>query len=118
MEMWSKQVDSIVAKNGLASFIIHPDYIIEPERQALYRALLQMLKRYSSEKNVWLALPREVDTWWRARAAMYLECEDGNWTVRGNGSDRATVAYATLENGIVKYVLPGENRETYAGGRA
>jgi peptidoglycan/xylan/chitin deacetylase (PgdA/CDA1 family) len=117
MEMWSKQMESIIAKHGLVSFIIHPDYIIEPERQALYRELLQMLKRYSSENNVWLALPREVDTWWRERAAMSLECKDGNWSVRGEGSERASVAYVTLENGKVNYVLPGESRETSARGR-
>jgi peptidoglycan/xylan/chitin deacetylase (PgdA/CDA1 family) len=118
MEMWSKQMNAIVARHGLVSFIIHPDYIIEPERQALYRELLQMLKKYSSEKNVWLALPREVDTWWRERAAMHLECEDGDWSVRGKGSDRAAVAYARLENGKVKYMLPGESAGTTASGRA
>jgi len=49
---------------------------------------------------------------------MYLERQDGDWSVQGKGSDRAAVAYATLENGKVKYVLPGENRETSASGRA
>ena len=111
-------MSAIVARHGLVSFIIHPDYIIEPERQALYRELLQMLKEYSSEKNVWLALPREVDAWWRERAAMSLECKDGDWSVRGKGSDRAGVAYATLENGRVKYVLPGASLGTTASGRA
>jgi hypothetical protein len=118
MELWSKQMDLIVAKHGLVSFIIHPDYIVEPEKQALYRELLQMLKKYNSEQNVWLALPREVDTWWRERAAMSLECEDGNWSVRGKGSERASVAYATLDNGKIKYVLPNEARETVESGRA
>jgi hypothetical protein len=117
MEMWSKQMELIVAKHGLVSFIIHPDYIVEPEKQALYRELLKMLRKYNREKNVWLALPREVDTWWRARGAMSLECKDGNWSVRGKGSERAMVAYATLENGRIKYQLPSEARETSAGGR-
>ncbi|HWO37037.1 MAG TPA: hypothetical protein VNO32_50315, partial [Candidatus Acidoferrum sp.] len=118
MEMWSKQMDLIVAKHGLVSFIIHPDYILEPEKQALYRELLQMLRNFNNEKNVWLALPREVDTWWRERAAMNLECKDGNWSVRGKGSERARVAYATLENGKIKYLLPNEARETVESGRA
>jgi len=118
MEMWSKQMDLIVAKHGLVSFIIHPDYIVEPEKQALYRELLKMLRQYNSEKNVWLALPREVDTWWRERAAMSLECKDGNWSVQGKGSERARVAYATIENGKIKYELPNEARETVESGRA
>lgn len=116
MEMWSQQTESIIAKHGLVSFIIHPDYIIEPERQALYHELLQMLKRYSSQKNVWLALPREVDVWWRERAAMYLECKDGEWKVRGKGSERAVVAYAKFENGTVKYTVPAEGMESSASG--
>jgi hypothetical protein len=118
MEMWSKQMDLIVAKHGLVSFIIHPDYIVEPEKQALYRELLKMLRKYNSEKNVWLALPREVDAWWRERAAMSLECKDGNWSVQGKGSERARVAYATLENGKIKYALPNEAGETIESGRA
>jgi len=109
MEMWSKQIDLIVAKHGLVSFIIHPDYIIEQEKQDLYRKLLQLLLKAERERKVWLALPGEVDAWWRERAAMTLECENGAWSVRGRGSDRATVAYARLENGTVAYVLPSEN---------
>lgn len=105
MSLWSKQVDSIMAKNGLVSFIIHPDYIIEPEKQELYRRLLQLLKNCERERNVWLALPGEVDTWWRERANMTLESKNGNWSVRGKGSDRASVAYARLENGKVSYSL-------------
>ncbi len=103
MELWSKQIDLIIAKHGLISFIIHPDYIIEPEKQELYRKLLQLLKSCESKRNVWLALPGEVDTWWRERASMTLESEHGNWLVRGKGSERAVVAYASLENGKVSY---------------
>jgi len=116
MEMWSNQTETIVARHGLVSFIIHPDYILEREKQDLYRNLLQMLKKYSKERNVWLALPGEVDTWWRERANMSLECTDGDWSVRGAGSNRATVAYARLENGKVRYVLPNEGKEKTAGG--
>ena len=64
-----------------------------------------------------LALPREVDIWWRERAAMSLECKDGNWSVQGKGSERARVAFATLENGKMQYLLPNEDGETSAGGR-
>ena len=109
MEMWSKQMEIIIAKHGLISFIIHPDYITEPERQSLYSNLLKTLKNYNVERNVWLALPSEVDTWWRARAEMTLECENGSWSIRGKDSERARLAFARLENGKVTYVLPNEN---------
>jgi hypothetical protein len=114
MEMWTKQVDLIAARHGLISFIVHPDYIMEPDKQEMYRELLLLLKRYNTEKNVWLALPGEVDQWWRDRAEMNLECKDGEWLVRGKSSHRARVAYATLENGKLSYVVPGKNKELTA----
>jgi peptidoglycan/xylan/chitin deacetylase (PgdA/CDA1 family) len=111
MTMWTKQLDSIVARHGLASFIIHPDYTMEPEKQELYRELLRMLTKYGEERNVWLALPGEVDTWWRERNGMTLVREQGTWTIQGKGSDRAAVAYAKLENGKLTYVLPDGTSE-------
>jgi hypothetical protein len=111
MTMWTKQLDSIVARHGLASFIIHPDYTMEPEKQELYRELLRMLTKYGKERNVWLALPGEVDTWWRERNGMTLVREQGTWTIQGKGSDRAAVAYAKLENGKLTYVLPDGTSE-------
>lgn len=114
MEMWMRQTEAIVAKNGLASFIIHPDYTIEKEKQALYGELLRMLRSFADERNTWLALPGEVNNWWRARAAMRLEQENGNWVIRGEGSERARVAYATLENGKLKYIFTHTAKETSA----
>jgi peptidoglycan/xylan/chitin deacetylase (PgdA/CDA1 family) len=111
MAMWTKQLDSIVAKHGLASFIIHPDYTMEPKKQELYRELLRMLKKYGTERNVWLALPGEVDTWWRERNGMTLAREGGTWSIHGKGSDRAAVAYAKLEHGKLIYVLPNGTTE-------
>jgi hypothetical protein len=116
MAMWTKQMDSIVAKHGLVSFIIHPDYTMERKRQDLYRDLLQMLKRYGDERNVWLALPGEVDTWWRERNSMTLVREGGTWSVRGRGSERAAVAYAKLEDGKLRYVLPSGTTEEISTG--
>jgi hypothetical protein len=111
MTMWTKQLDSIVARHGLASFIIHPDYTMEPEKQELYRELLRMLTKYGKERDVWLALPGEVDTWWRERNGMTLVREQGTWAIQGKGSDRAAVAYAKLENGKLTYVLPDGTSE-------
>jgi peptidoglycan/xylan/chitin deacetylase (PgdA/CDA1 family) len=109
MEMWSRQMDLIMAKHGLVSFIIHPDYVTEPKEQALYGELLGTLRTHHLKRNMWLALPSEVDTWWRERAAMTLTEENGKWRIRGKGSERAGIAYARLENGKVNYALPNEN---------
>lgn len=114
MEMWLKQTETIAARNGLVSFIIHPDYTIEKEKQALYGELLKMLRAFADQRNMWLALPGEVNNWWRERAAMRLEQENGDWVIRGKGSERATLAYATLENEKVKYAFAHELKETSA----
>ena len=96
LEMWRQQMDTVLTRHGLVSFIIHPDYNMEPERQELYRQLLAMMKRYGDERHMWLALPGEVDRWWRQRHQMTLARKAGRWTIDGEGSDRATVAYARL----------------------
>jgi hypothetical protein len=31
-DLWKAQMDVILQKNGLANFIVHPDYILEPDR--------------------------------------------------------------------------------------
>lgn len=111
IQMWSKQIEAITERHGLVSFIIHPDYIVEPEKQEIYRELLRLLVKCNVEKNMWLALPGEVDTWWRERAKMTLEMHDGNWVIRGKGCERASIAYARLENGKLKYVLPATDVE-------
>jgi hypothetical protein len=106
IEMWIRQMDAILDKHGLVSFIIHPDYTIERKKQTLYRELLSLIKRYSAKRDMWLALPGEVNTWWRERNSMTLTRVDGAWAVSGKGSDRAAVAYARLDNGKLTYRLP------------
>lgn len=106
MTMWTNQMDLIIAKHGLVSFIVHPDYTMEPNKQKLYCQLLDKLKTDSERRNIWLALPHEVDTWWRDRNSMTLTQKDGKWSIRGKGSERAAVAYARLEDGKLTYIAP------------
>ena len=62
IDLWKEQIELILEKNGMASFIVHPDYVIEPEARAIYENLLRHLKSLRSENNIWFALPREVDS--------------------------------------------------------
>jgi len=103
LEMWTRQMDTILREHGLVSFIIHPDYTTEPARLTLYRELLGVLKRLGAQKNVWLALPGEVDQWWRQRNNMVLSQVNGKWIIRGDGSHRAVIAHARIEDGTVRY---------------
>jgi hypothetical protein len=46
-----------------------------------------------------------VASWWRQRAAMTLVRRGGSWAIEGEGSGRARVAYATAENGRLRFSL-------------
>jgi peptidoglycan/xylan/chitin deacetylase (PgdA/CDA1 family) len=104
LEIWRQQMDAVLSRHGLVSFIIHPDYNMAPERQELYRQLLALLTRYGHERHMWLALPGEVNDWWRQRHQMTLAKKAGSWTIEGRGAERATVAYARLKNDRLEFV--------------
>lgn len=108
LTLWKKQASAILDKMGLISFIIHPDYNISREYRSLYEQLLNYLALVRSECDVWLALPREVAEWWRARDCMEVVRENGSWVVRGPHADRARVAFASLVDGRVVYRVPSE----------
>lgn len=102
ISLWKEQVERILARNGLASFIVHPDYVMEPDTMPVYRDLLQHLRDI---QGVWFALPSEIDDWWRARSGMRVEGEGNSWRVAGKGSERATLAYARNVDGKLVYEL-------------
>jgi hypothetical protein len=103
IDLWKTQLELIFAKNGLATFIVHPDYIIEPETQAVYKNLLTTFSEMRKQNDLWFALPREIDTWWRARSRMSLVNDNGNWRVAGEGAERAVLAFARVVDGRLTY---------------
>src|SRR5579872_1858352 len=86
IELWKKQVEIIMAKNGLISFIIHPDYIINSKHRSIYEALLGYLSRLEEEEGAWIATPGQVNRWWRQRAEMQLVRRGDRWHVEGPGA--------------------------------
>ena len=42
IDLWVQQVDLIIKNNGLISFIVHPDYILEKRARTLYEKLLAL----------------------------------------------------------------------------
>jgi hypothetical protein len=107
IQLWKAQLDIILRKNGLASFIIHPDYVIDHEARSVYEQLLRHLSELRSGNNIWFALPRDIDTWWRRRTHMRLEQHSGSWQIVGDGAEDATLAYARNVNGKLIYELAG-----------
>ena len=69
----------------------------------VYKELLEYLAQLRSERNVWIALPGEVNDWWRDRRRMTLVRSGSTWCIEGPGSDRARIAYASLHGDSVTY---------------
>ena len=103
LDLWRQQISQIMQAHGLVSFIVHPDYLDTPEARATYATLLEHLSTLRAEADMWIALPGEIDTWWRQRSTMKLIADGDGWKIEGAGADRATVAYATLRDDKLTY---------------
>jgi hypothetical protein len=103
LDLWKAQTDVIMGKNGLVSFIIHPDYVIEKRSQDIYRGLLSFLRQLDVGKKIWFALPGEIDGWWRSRSKMRLVDHDGEWRIEGPGAERAKLAFAKVAGDRLEY---------------
>jgi hypothetical protein len=107
IRLWKEQVSLIREKHGLISFITHPDYLIDLRARKVYADLLRYLSDLRSQGETWIALPSEVAAWWRIRSGLSLVGAGNAWRIEGNGSDRATLAYAVLENDKLTYEFDG-----------
>jgi hypothetical protein len=103
IELWKQQTAQIIEQQGLANFIVHPDYIQEPKTRDIYESLLDYLAALRSEGKIWIALPREVNQWWRARSQMELVRSGNDWVIEGPEKDKARVAHAVLEGDQLAY---------------
>jgi hypothetical protein len=103
LELWKGQINVIVARNGLASFIIHPDYVIEQKARGLYRDLLTLLRELGQRQRIWFARPGEINQWWRARHDMRIVSQNGKWQIEGEGAERAKLAFARRVGDRLEY---------------
>jgi hypothetical protein len=105
IDIWKRQTSIIVAKHGLMSFIIHPDYVMDDRQRAVFEALLDHLVQLRRDQNVWITTPGEVNRWWRQRAQLQLVEKNGDWQIEGPGSDRACLAWASEVDGRLSLSL-------------
>src|SRR5262249_28678493 len=107
IDLWKNQINLILEKNGLASFIVHPDYLLQADTRRVYEQLLDHLRGLREEAGVWCASPEDVNSWWRMRNLMSLEKKGNSWKILGDQTKRARVAYARNANGSIVYELAG-----------
>lgn len=105
IDLWRRQVEAILEKSGMATFIVHPDYVIERENRRVYEDLLGYLRQLRQSRQIWFALPGEVDTWWRARSRMSVVKSGSGWRIEGEGSENAALAFARCIDGKLTYQL-------------
>ncbi len=109
-KLWKQQISTILKAHGLISFVIHPDYVVPTRAQAVYKELLDEIRRLQSERDVWVTIPRNVDDWWRQRSRMNLVPDGEGWTIQGTGANQAKVAYACLDGDRLVYEIDAGQR--------
>jgi glycosyltransferase involved in cell wall biosynthesis len=105
IDLWKQQVETIVDGHGLVSVIVHPDYVIEPQQQQLYRNFLAHIRQQCAVRDIWATVPSQLNSWWRKRNEMKLSCTPHGWGITGSGSAEARVAYAYIEGDSLAYTF-------------
>jgi hypothetical protein len=109
IDLWKRQLASVTDAHGLASFLVHPDYLIDGRARKTYQTLLEHLALMREERNIWIAPPRDVDRWWRERNQMRVVCHEGKWRIEGRGREHARLAFATLVGRELSFTISDHN---------
>ena len=107
IDLWKQQFALIRERNGLISFLTHPDYVEERRARDVYELLLGYIREMIAHEKMWVTVPGDVDRWWRARSQMKLVPSGNDWEIVGPESERARLAYAVLSGGRLVYQLEG-----------
>jgi hypothetical protein len=105
IDLWKQQLALLRRRNGLMSFITHPDYLIDRRARNVYESLLDFLREIIAQEKIWNACCGEVDRWWRARSQMKLIPRGDGWEIVGPEKERARLAYAVLDGDHLVYQL-------------
>jgi hypothetical protein len=105
IDLWKHQLDLLSKRNGLISFVTHPDYLMDRRAGKVYENFLEYARAFVLRKGIVSLLPGEVDHWWRQRNEMQLVRRGQGWEIVGSGSDRARIAYAVVEEDRLVYQL-------------
>jgi hypothetical protein len=90
IDLWARKATWLADNHALINVIVHPDYTT-PDRLRRYEELLELL---GSLVGGWHALPREVASWWRARARARVSGGGAEPALVGDVPRGATLAWA------------------------
>lgn len=94
-DLWRSKALELRQRGGMVLVLAHPDYADDPKLLAAWEGLLS---EFADDPTMWQALPREVATWWRHRAASRLVRESGVWTITGPAAESGQVRFTTLSS--------------------
>ena len=112
IDLWVQKSEWIARHHGLINVIVHPDYVVNPERLQRYEQFLAYLRRLIDREAGWHALPRDVAEWWRLRAQFTVEESGDGARVRASTSGRfaPSVVWAREDSGqVVLEVEPADS---------
>jgi hypothetical protein len=98
LPVWVMKAKWIASLGGMILTLTHPDYCGEGVYLQAYE---ELLKRLNENETAWRALPSEVAQWWRQRARLRLEVDNGRPNITGLGAEHAT-ALRLSEQPLVK----------------
>lgn len=89
--LWLEKTEHLRAAEGMVLLNTHPDYQADGVVTQAYRNYLRAVTAHS---GMWHALPADVSSWWRRRAATSLVRRNGSWTAAGPASAEIEIRYA------------------------
>jgi hypothetical protein len=86
LPIWTMKAKWIASMGGMILTLTHPDYCGDG---VYLEAYTELVKRLAEIQKAWRALPSQVAQWWKERARMRLEVENGEPHITGLGAERA-----------------------------
>lgn len=86
LPVWMMKAKWIASLGGMILTLTHPDYCGDGVYLAAYE---ELLKRLGEIDGAWRALPSEAAGWWRQRARLRLQLDNGQPHITGLGAARA-----------------------------
>lgn len=89
--VWLRKARLLRDRRGMVLILTHPDYAGDRRIVDGYRSLLDEFK---DDDTVWHALPQDVATWWRDRAASTIRPSESGWQIAGPAAAEGRVRFA------------------------